>query len=142
MKSPLPYIINAHIQCIDDSGEQPHITLRNSPKTKFPRSLQSEEFVTFNISSGSVTKLVIDEFGISFNARFGGVECDILAPLECLVEIRSKDGTVRIPVTVPEAPVDVYIQPKVPVKLIELTLVIGDGLGDGVPTGKLSLVKT
>ena len=150
MKDMRPYMLWAHIQWLDESGVTPHITIQNGPKTIFPPAFQSHSVVTFNIATESVQGLRLDENGISFSARFSGREFQVFAPLDCLLQLSSKDGQVRIGLQQPppgsesqqETTVEEIepeqIEPASPVKP-SLTVITG-GESDGIKRGKLTLV--
>ena len=161
MKDPRPYIFSAHIEWLDDSGARPHIVIQNGPKTNFPPSLMSHSLVTFNISGESVKNLFIDESGMSFHARFNGKEFTVFAPLDCLMQLHSGDGQIRIGlqanVPTPIAgPTDEQLREASRQALANLTAeaetkqsppaekpklaAIKGGTSDGIPRGNLSLV--
>lgn len=149
MKDMRPYMLWAHIQWLDESGVTPHITIQNGPKTVFPPAFQSHSVVTFNIATESVQGLRLDENGISFSARFSGREFQVFAPLDCLLQLSSKDGQIRIALqqtepqpqdsgTTVEQIEPEQIEPAAPVKP-SLTEIKG-GESDGIKRGKLTLV--
>ena len=43
--------------------------------------------MVLNISSRSTTRLIIDEHGIAFGARFGGKHFDVFVPIEAVISI-------------------------------------------------------
>lgn len=96
LKDIRPYILWAHIQWLDESDAKPHIVIQNGPKTLFPPAFQSHSVVIFNVSTESVKGMNLDENGLSFSAKFGGKEFRVYAPLDCLMQIHSADGTVRV----------------------------------------------
>lgn len=139
MKNLAPYIISAHIYWLEDSGKEPHMVLLNSDKTMFPPSLKNEVSITFNVSNISVQKFTLDDDGVSFSTRFQGKEFTVYAPLECIVQIHSKDGSIVIPVNKQELKtVDTETVPVA--EKTKLSLIQGDNLGDGISIGKLSIV--
>jgi len=142
LKNTKSYIINAFINWLDDSGGQPRLLLKNSTKSKFPAGYDSDPVVLFNIEDAAVKNFILDEFGVTFTARFSGKECSIIAPLECIISLHSKDGRVNIPFEqgsgAPFHVTDIGIEErKIPLKL---SIIQGDSEGDGIPSGKLSLV--
>ena len=155
------------ISKLEDNGETPFILIKNGPTVQMPAHLAAEQAVLFNISSVSVQRLIIDQEGISFNARFSGKEQTIYAPLDAVVRIQNRNGKIVINTAVTATPTN---QPKVsfasnyynwstkevkpvlpvvketllletPKKITRnLTLFIGASMGDGQPRGKLQLV--
>lgn len=145
LKNIEPYLIHAHLQWLDDSGAQPHIVLKNSDKVRFPDILANEPMVKFLVSQESVQNLIIDDRGISFYARFSGKEFNVYAPIDHIVYILSKDNTVNIPVQAhtPKPEVveqEVVLSPPIVAEKVKLSSILGGGTGDGVPSGKLTLV--
>lgn len=154
-----PFIIGAHVQWLDESGAQPHLVIMNGEHVKFPPHLASQPAVTFDISAGAVQGLHIDESGVSFTGRFGGATHTVFAPLTSLAHLRSKDGTVGLELNSkkhePEPSADPEVLTEQPDEVLEavrdehnadltphpaLTIIKGDGKGDGIPRGKLTLV--
>jgi stringent starvation protein B len=149
MKDIRPYMFWAHIQWLDESGVTPHIAIQNGPKTMFPPSLQSHSVVTFNVSAEAVNGLNLDEHGLSFSARFGGREFKVFAPLDCLLQLHSKDGQVRIGLQAPTGEQQPHPGPRPepveevspePVRQKPQLTVIAGSESDGIKRGKLSLV--
>ena len=138
-----PYLINAHIYWLDDSGGTPHIMLKNSEKSMFPPAFQNEVAVLFNISETAVQNFSLDDNGVSFVARFSGREFEVYAPLDCIISIQSKDGTINIPIGTQETVKDLVDQTEIDAPFkepIKFEVINGDSQGDGVPSGKLTLV--
>ena len=151
LKDPRPYVLWAHIQWLDESNAKPHIAIQNGPKTMFPPAFQAHSVVTFNVSAEAVNGLQLDENGLSFSARFSGKEFKVYAPLDCLLQLNSADGQIRIGLqpqqqqsqqpqsspteVVQEQEEEQILSPSKP----SLTVVAG-GASDGVARGKLSIV--
>lgn len=146
MISVKSYVINAHINWLDDNGKIPYMTCHINENCTVPKEFIGNEFITFNVSAESVTKFMLDPSGMSFYCRFNGKEDHIFIPIENMIMLSSKDQTIRIPLGTPDVsdtrkadvveskPVtDHVVKPK-------LVLVTGGAQGDGIPTGKLSLV--
>lgn len=142
LKNLTPYLINAWINWLDDSGAIPQLLLKNSKETKFP-PMFSKETVRFNVGDSSVRNMIIDDDGISFSARFSGTEHNVYAPLNCIVSLHSKDNTVNIPFTHGEqiqVPDVNSLEPVIPEFKVRLSVIEGGAKGNGIPSGKLSLV--
>ena len=139
LKNRTPYIINALINWLDDSGASPQLLLKNSEKTKFPPMFASEQSILFTVSDAAIRNFVLDEHGISFSARFSGKEHVVFAPLDCIISLNSKDHTVHIPFNHGQEPHQ-NVEPVIQESKVQLSVIQGDNQGDGIPKGNLSLV--
>lgn len=122
MKNLAPYLLNSLIFRMEDSGVQPHLVIKNGERVKFPSRFVSEQFLVFNVSSESVKNFQLDEVGVSFYARFDGKEFHVFAPLDCVMQLRSKDGQISMNLQVPghteevtDAPAEAENSQEVPV---------------------------
>lgn len=148
MKDIRPYIINAHIQWLDDSAARPHLVIENGPDVKVPSHLQSQPVVSFLVQAGSVEKFFIDGEGVSFTARFNGKPFTVFAPLENLAAIIANNGEIQIPLKqqgfqesqerVEEMPPQ---EVEIPKSRPELKAIKGGAAGDGIPKAILSVAK-
>lgn len=139
LKNRTPYIINALINWLDDSGASPQLLLKNSEKTKFPPMFASEQSIIFTVSDAAIRNFVLNEHGISFSARFSGKEHVVFAPLDCIISLHSKDNTVNIPFNHGQEPHQ-NVEPVVQQSKVKLSVIQGDNQGDGITKGNLSLV--
>lgn len=156
MKDIRPYIINAHIQWLDDSGARPHLVIENGPDVKVPPHLQSQPTISFLVKAESVEWFLLNDEGVSFTARFNGKPFTVFAPLENLAAIIANNGEIQIPlkrsaaleteeptpepeVQLPKA--EVAEELEVPKIRPELRVVKGGASGDGIPKAVLSVVK-
>jgi stringent starvation protein B len=152
LKDPRPYVLWAHIQWLDESNAKPHIAIQNGPKTMFPPAFQAHSVVTFNVSAEAVNGLQLDENGLSFSARFSGKEFKVYAPLDCLLQLNSADGQIRIGLQPqqnqqPQSSQTEVVQEQQEKQILEqptktkpTLAVITGGASDGVARGKLSIV--
>jgi stringent starvation protein B len=153
LKDLRPYLLNAYILWLDESGAMPHIVIRNIEGVRFPKHLADSPVLAFNVSGEALQNLVIDEEGISFTARFNGVATIVYAPYAAITKLYSADKQVSMNLQ-GEAPIAqpvvqqvnpqaiVPTAPPAPPKPMKpvLTVIQGDKQGDGVPKAKLSLV--
>lgn len=166
MKDLRSYLIWAHVQWLEDSGEAPHIVIKNDSSTIFPPTLQNQPHVNFNITSSAVKGLRIDEDGISFSARFSGKEHQVYAKIDSLLRLSNATGSIAMnlsPVEDKPAPREEVVVKANPIpadseyetdKWVEteeadlapsskpptLRLIVG-GTSDGIPRGSISIVK-
>lgn len=130
IKDLRPYLLAAHIQWLDDSNEDPHIVIVNGPEVRFPPHLATADALTFKVSEEAVQNLIVDEAGVSFNARFNGKAFSIFAPFNSVVKLHSKNmlialnlqqpPTNTIPTVAPPAPPPpIEQQPPAPVAKVK-----------------------
>jgi stringent starvation protein B len=165
MKSFHPFAIYSYLQWIEASGLEPQVTIVNGDKVGFPSHLKDQQHVTFKVTSSAVINFVLDEEGISFKSKFGGVPMQVYAPLTSIVLISSSNGEIKIPVKIEDEKTDTGEKPEPEeIKKVEpqtentsmenspsnqlatkekstLKLIQGGGAGNKIPSGKLKLVK-
>lgn len=147
MKDIRPYIINANIQWLDDSGARPHLVVENGPNVKVPAHLSSQPVISFLVTNGAVQKFVLDEEGMSFVARFNGQPFTVFAPLDSLIGLIGNNGEIQIPLKQRSEAPNVEQEVEVSENVVpqkqrpELKVLEGGGSGDGVPKAVLSVVK-
>ena len=96
LKDIRPYLIVAHVEWLDDSDEIPHIGIRNGEGVLFPTHLRDAPMLSFNISSEAVQNFMANEDEVRFKARFSGSIFEVVAPLDSVLFVRNKAGTVGI----------------------------------------------
>lgn len=145
MKNLAVYQLNALLQWIGDSGLEPQLTISNGEGVQFPRGFEAQPQVTWKVSNAAVINFVLDDEGVSFGTKIGGVPVTVYAPLKQLVAVSSSDGKIFIPLGMAEEPLQGNPQASEPeTKPVavkpSLTLIKGGAQGDGIPRGKLKLV--
>lgn len=88
-----PYMLHAHIQWLEDSGEIPHIVVLNGPGVVFPPHLKDAPHLLFNVSTEASQGLDISDEGISFSGRFGGRVCKVECPLDAVMTVQNKSAS-------------------------------------------------
>lgn len=106
-----PYLLRAHLAWLEDSAEIPHLAIANGENVSFPPAWKDHVMVVFNVSAEAVQYCHVDGDGIAFMARFNGQPFEIRAPLNALLWLANKTGTIQIPMaplenTMPTAPVE------------------------------------
>ena len=99
-----PYLINAYVTWLEDSGQDPHIMIQNMPGVVLPASLASDEFILLNVSAQATNALNISDSGVTFQTRFNGQVFDVVAPIDSVLLVRSRDGLLGIRLTTVETP--------------------------------------
>jgi stringent starvation protein B len=62
------------------------------PNVQVPDDYVNNGQIVLNISPSAVRSLLINQDGLSFNARFGGVPMDIYVPLIAILAIYAKEN--------------------------------------------------
>lgn len=91
-----PYMLHAHIQWLDDSGEIPHIVVLNGPGVVFPPHLREAPHLLFNVSADACQGLDISDEGVSFSGRFGGRVFKVECPLDAVMTVQNKAVTFMV----------------------------------------------
>lgn len=99
-----PYLINAYVTWLEDSGQDPHIMIQNMPGVVLPASLASDEFILLNVSAQATNALNISDSGVTFQTRFNGQVFDVVAPIDSVLLVRSRDGLLGIRLPTVETP--------------------------------------
>ncbi|CAK0761638.1 Stringent starvation protein B [Gammaproteobacteria bacterium] len=95
MTSNRPYLIRAFYEWILDNGLTPHLLVDGTlPGASVPSAYLKDGRIVFNISPSAVRTLDIQNDGIYFNARFGGVPMDIFLPPIAVLGIFARENGV------------------------------------------------
>jgi len=62
------------------------------PGVQVPEDYVDNGQIVLNISMSAVKSLLIDDDGLSFNARFGGVPIDLYVPMVAILAIYAKEN--------------------------------------------------
>jgi stringent starvation protein B len=62
------------------------------PGVQVPEDYIDNGQIVLNISTSAVKSLLIDDDGLSFNARFGGVPIDLYVPMVAILAIYAKEN--------------------------------------------------
>lgn len=74
-------------QWILDNGGKPHVQFKINEKCKLPAQYLTQPYIILNLSPGAVEDLMIDIKGVSFRARFNGLEHQMYFPFENIVGV-------------------------------------------------------
>ncbi len=92
MTSHRPYLLRALAEWIADNDMTPHLLVdATQPGVQVPASAVKEGKVVLNIAQRAVAHLVIDNDGVSFSARFGGVSYPVSVPMSAVLAIYSRE---------------------------------------------------
>ena len=92
MRTKKPYLIRAIFDWCIDLGFTPHLLATVTDKVLVPKTYQSGEEITLNISTQAASKLLLDDDAISFTSRFSGISEQIYIPIENVKGIYAKEN--------------------------------------------------
>ncbi len=88
-----PYLMRALNEWILDNDCTPYVLVdAGLPNVQVPDDYVNNGQIVLNISPSAVRSLLINQDGLSFNARFGGVPMDIYVPLIAILAIYAKEN--------------------------------------------------
>ena len=110
MTSSRPYMIRALYEWIVDNKCTPYILVdAHADGVEVPQQYVNKDGqIVLNISPSAVMSLLVDNNGVSFNARFGGIPTDICVPSHGVLGIYAREngqGMIFEPESQPEPPV-------------------------------------
>ncbi len=93
MTSSKPYLLNAIYQWIVDNDCTPYVLVNAyAPDVEVPMDFAKDGQIVLNVAPQAVVSLLIDDTGMSFNARFGGIPKDIFVPVAAILGIYAKEN--------------------------------------------------
>ncbi len=93
MTSSKPYLLRAINEWILDCNLTPHVLASGqAPGIEVPPQAIQEGKVVLNISPSAVRDLVLDNEGVSFVARFGGVSQAVWLPMAAIEGIYAREN--------------------------------------------------
>jgi len=92
MGSNRPYLLRALNEWINDNGMTPHLLVdATSEGVQVPASSVKDGRVVLNIAPRAVAQLHIDNQGVGFLARFGGVSQSVYVPVSAVLAIYAQE---------------------------------------------------
>ncbi len=93
IKPSRPYLLRALYEWVLDNDMTPHIAVDATVMgVQVPEQFIHDGQITLNIAPGAVQGLLIDDQGISFSARFGGVPMNVYAPIVAVLAIFTREN--------------------------------------------------
>ncbi len=93
MTSSRPYLVRALHEWILDNDGTPHIVVDASVQgVQVPMDYVANGQIVLNISPSAVKGLMIDNGGVEFNARFGGVPVNVHVPIRAVMAIYAREN--------------------------------------------------
>lgn len=87
------YLLSALHQWITDNDLTPYLAVDARVQgVMVPEQFTLDDQLVLNISYSAVQQLSIDQDGVSFNARFGGVPMNIFVPLAAVLAIYAREN--------------------------------------------------
>jgi len=88
-----PYLMRALNEWILENDCTPYVLVdAGLPGVQVPDDYVNNGQIVLNISMSAVKSLLIDDDGLSFNARFGGVPIDLYVPMVAILAIYAKEN--------------------------------------------------
>ena len=88
-----PYLMRALNEWILDNNTTPYFLVEpGCPNVQVPQDYVNNGQIVLNISPSAIHDLLINQEGLSFNARFGGVPMDVYVPLIAILAIYAKEN--------------------------------------------------
>ena len=92
MTSHRPYLLRALVEWINDNDMTPHILVdAGVAGVKVPPAAVQDGRVVLNIAERAVSRLLLDNEGVSFSARFSGVTFPVYVPIEGVLAIYARE---------------------------------------------------
>ena len=92
MGSNRPYLLRALNEWINDNGMTPYLLVdATRDDVQVPPSTVKDGKVVLNIAPRAVAQLLIDNQGVSFMARFGGVSQSVYVPVGAVLAIYAQE---------------------------------------------------
>ena len=92
LPSTKPYLLRAIWEWCCDNGFTPYIAVQVDSRTRVPREFIRDGQIVLNIGPDASNKLRIGNDFIDFQARFGGVACELSVPVEQVTAIYSREN--------------------------------------------------
>lgn len=87
------YLLSALHQWITDNDLTPFLAVDARVQgVMVPEQFTLDDQLVLNVSYSAVQQLIIDQQGVSFNARFGGVPMNIFIPMAAVLAIYAKEN--------------------------------------------------
>jgi len=92
LPSTKPYLIRAIHQWCCDNGFTPYLAVAVDSRTRVPREHVRDGQIVLNVGYEATAHLIMNNDGISFQARFGGVARDISIPIGNVSAIYAREN--------------------------------------------------
>ena len=107
-RSKRPYLVRAMHEWMDDNSHTPYIVVDATVDgVTVPQEHVKDGKIILNVSHSAAHNLKMQNSGVSFRARFGGVPFDVWVPVAAVLGIYAKEtgqGMIFSPNVQPEPP--------------------------------------
>ena len=93
MNPSRPYLVRALQEWILENSCTPHLAVdAHIQGVVVPTQFVQDGQIVLNISPSAVQNLYIDDEGVSFNARFGGVPMNVFVPMVAIMAVYAREN--------------------------------------------------
>lgn len=93
IKPSRPYLLRSLYEWVLDNNMTPHIAVDATLQgVQVPEQFVQDGQITLNIAPTAVQGLLMDDQGVSFNARFGGVPMNVFVPMIAVMAIFTREN--------------------------------------------------
>jgi len=93
IKPSRPYLLRALYEWVLDNDLTPHLAVDATLQgVQVPEQFVQDGQITLNIAPGAVQGLMLEDHGISFSARFGGVPMNVYIPMVAVMAIFTREN--------------------------------------------------
>ncbi|MEE4462733.1 ClpXP protease specificity-enhancing factor [Azotobacter chroococcum] len=93
MNSSRPYLLRALYEWIVDNDCTPHLLVNaEMPNVQVPAGYVNDGQIVLNVSPSAVRNLHMDNQGVSFEGRFGGVAHSLYIPSDAVMAIYAREN--------------------------------------------------
>jgi stringent starvation protein B len=101
--STKPYLVRAIYDWCTDSGFTPYVAVAVDETVRVPAEFVNNGEIVLNVSALATSRLLVDNEAISFQARFGGVPCEVYVPMAQVIAIYARENGQGMAFEVPRA---------------------------------------
>ncbi len=101
--STRPYLLRALYEWCADNSLTPYIAAYVDDTVKVPREYVKNNEIVLNVSMDATSNLTIDNEGVRFKARFGGVAREIVVPMDHVIAIYARENGQGMAFPVPQS---------------------------------------
>ena len=87
-----PYLLRALHDWCTDNGFTPYVAVHVDATVQVPRAYVRNDEIVLNVGIEATTGLKLGNEFIEFKARFGGVPCEIVVPVDHVVAIYAREN--------------------------------------------------
>ncbi len=101
--STRPYLLRALYEWCSDNSLTPYIAAYVDDTVKVPREYVKNNEIVLNVSMDATSNLTIDNEGVRFKARFGGIAREIVVPMDHVIAIYARENGQGMAFPVPQS---------------------------------------